>query len=123
MSVTLTGVGSIVLPNPEFGDSDYNDQMNVVNRSRGGRLLVFSASRPTIQRKSWTFRHMSRDKIDALHIFLLANLGTDVAVNDYRGNTFNVIILTPDANTTNEGREMCTTSKGRRSISLELEVV
>jgi len=132
MSVTFTGTGSLVLPNPEFGDSEYNDQKNIVNRTRGGQVLVFpggasfvsgGAARPVTRRISLTWRHLSKTEKAAVHAYLLNNLGTLQAVNDHRSETFNAIILTPDANITAEGREICDGDKGQRSVSLELEVV
>jgi len=123
MSVVMTGTGSVTLPNPEFGDSEYNDQKNIVNRTRGGQVVMYPSGRQPTRRRSLTWRHLSKTETDALLVFMLANLGGLLSVNDHRSEVFNAIILTPDANISAEGREVCSTDRGRRSTSLELEVV
>ena len=120
MSVTLTGTGSVTLPDPEYGDSDFYDVKNVVNRSRGGKIIVLYPSRTAQRRRTLTWRHMSSTEITNLQTFLLANLGAQVTYAGHRGESETVMVLTPDANIAVEGREMCA---ARRSITLELEVI
>ena len=124
MSVTFAGVGAITLTNPQYGDSNFSDIGHVTNRTRGGLIVqaaIVNTGQLAKRRQVVTWRHLSKDKIDELLGFMLDNLGKFVTYDDFRSNQEEVIILTPDANFTTEGQELCDSAGGTKSITLELE--
>ena len=123
MSITFSGVGSVVLPNSQFGDSQYSNNRSVVNRVRGLDVVVHVPGHTPINRETLIFRYLSKTLKISLQTFILANLGTTFTYTDTKGVEHNAMILTPDANFVAEGRELCESAGGQRSVSLELEII
>lgn len=124
MSITFDGVGDdVVLDNPILGDSLWTDTAAVVRYTRGLTPLTVYEGWTQRDRFSLTWRWLASDDLDALFVFVLANLGLTIVYTDYRGDNHNVIILTPEIADIQEGRDGCSDGGGQHNVSLELEVV
>ena len=123
--VTLFHVigGTITLPNPTWGDTEWFESAAIIRRNKGQEILVASdATWNDITRISVTFRFVSATVIGTLLTFLHTSAGYEIVYTDHRADAHNVIILTPANKIAQEGLEICAAG-GRRNVSLEMEVV
>jgi hypothetical protein len=114
------------LPNPILGDSEWWQDPSIVRRTSGQEILaVNDANWQTIERFNVTWRFLDINLVDDLLTFLYEHAGEQITYVDYRGDSFDVIVLTLNNNTIQEGRDVVDypNAKGQRNISLELEVV
>ena len=92
------------LRNPEM-DNRRRYSYNRVNRSFfDGTLDVFTDENSvTEQRQLYTIVAIKREKLLALHDFMVNNLGLEVWLKDWKGVTWNVVILNPGEVYTEDG--------------------
>jgi len=80
--IELTGVGLVILPNPEFGDAIADDVTVNYRRGMDGTRYTFVRS-GTVIRQTLTFESLDRNKMFELQSFLKANKGKKIALTDH----------------------------------------
>jgi hypothetical protein len=98
-AVTLaTGAGSVVLPAPEFGNTEALSQTRVSRQSRGGTYIVARPPYwPTSDEFTLQFKFVSRAAADRLQDLLARTVGTLVTYTDHEGNSWQVIVTNPES--------------------------
>lgn len=104
--VTLSGSGSVVLPAPEFGDTDSFSAQRILTRLKDSehvnvfRELYWSQTRIF----TLTWAHLTEQQANDVQSFLVENVGTQITLQDYWNRSWSVIVLTPDAPITQDER-------------------
>ena len=115
LSVTLVGVGTIILPAPDFNNTEDYGQTRISRQPRGGELIVFrDPIWPDEDDLSMKFSYLSQSQVRLLEAFSYANLGLPVTMTDFEGNTQTVVITNP---------EIVITQAGRFNYTAELKVM
>lgn len=115
LSVTLNGVGSVILPAPEFGNTESYGQTRIMRETRGGELIVFRDSIwPDETDLVMKFSYLTQNQVRMLKVFALANLGQRVSFTDFEGNSQFAVITNP---------EVVITQSGRSNYTVELKVM
>lgn len=95
--VTFTGVGSVTLRVPDFGDTRNLTKFRVLHRSRQGHLNLRSdQDARQIETMSIVISYTEPDDAETFRTFVLNNLGKYITYKDYEGRNWSVIIINPD---------------------------
>lgn len=97
MSLTLTeGGDSVVLPNPEFGDTDDVDFNQTINRNRSGEpMIVYDGTRPILNTSTYLFTRLTSSKKSELRAFLISKAGLEITLTDHEGVVKTGVIVDP----------------------------
>lgn len=96
---------TITLRKPNFGNLERLEFTRINRESRGGSLIVFRDSFwPRSERQSYQFSALGQNDIDHLFDFLAVSLGKEIGLLDHENRQWKGIILTPDADTAEQGR-------------------
>lgn len=100
-SLTLVGVGSLTLRNPEFGDKESLQIDRALNVSRAGRRNIFRQSTwPKTIRLTYTFRELTTVEATAILTFIQANLGLPVTLTTHDGRVLTVFLQPEESQVT-----------------------
>lgn len=111
----MTPTTTLVLRNPEFGDT-HDLAFSRINRtSRGGTLIVFADPEwPKTQTLRVTVEALTDAQTDSFLAFLAQSLGQEIGLLDWHNQQWRGIVTTPEAEVTDGGN--C-----RKNISFEFE--
>lgn len=115
--ITLTGTGSIELPNPILNDGNEFRIQTRFKKSMRGDINTYKY---TAMRESFilVFNTLSQSLVTSLLAFIRNNIGTEVTYTDYVGSEFTVVINT---NPFEFARLLDGSSCEYNSVTLELE--
>ena len=86
MSFTLTGVGSIVLGNPNLDDNYSLNRNSIFRKTRQGTLKVYKDTNwPTVENFRFTFNIKTDTELSNLETFFNNNLGLTITFVDHYG--------------------------------------
>ena len=106
-NIQLSGVGSLTLRNPEFGNSEAINVDRSYHSSRGGTQIVFRDSTwPATVEFSVTVRALTRVQALAVLTFINNNLGLSVTYTDQDARSHSVIIM-PEASGISDNGQLC----------------
>ena len=105
-NVTLTdATESIVLPSPEFGNTDSIEHFRINRKTRGGDLKIFREfTWPKTERIRMAFKGVRVAIKDKLLAFLYRNRGRDITLIDYNSISWTVTVIKPEAEITESAR-------------------
>lgn len=106
MSVTLAeGVDSVVLPNPEFGDTDTIDFQAAIKHNRANEpLVVRDSDWPLFNTSRYEFLRLSESLKDDLISFLEDKAGLEITLTDHEAVVRTGVILNPDFQIITDGQ-------------------
>ncbi len=111
----VTPTTTLVLRNPEFGDTHELSFSRINRETRGGTLEVFADPQwPKTQVLNLTIEALTEAETNSFLAFLGVSLGQEIGLLDWYNRQWRGIITTPDANVTDAGN--C-----RKSINFEFE--
>jgi len=114
-TVLACGSSIIILPAPDFENSEKLNYTRVNRRTRGGDLKIFRADYwPKSRTFSMKWSHLPKEIRSRLLIFLRKYLGKPVTLKDYESRTSQVLINNPDTDFTEDRRDAHT-------VTLEFE--
>lgn len=106
---------TVVLLNPEFGNTDTLSFNRINRESRGGTLLIFAdPTWPKHERMRIQIDNMKLATKNELRIFLESSIGREILLDDWENRTWRGIIVNPQADITQIDRSGF-------SITLEFE--
>ena len=106
-NIQLSGVGSLTLRNPEFGNTEAVNVDRSYHSSRGGTQIVFRDSTwPATVEFSITVRALTRVQALAVLTFINNNLGLSVTYTDQDSRSHSVIIM-PEASGISDNGQIC----------------
>lgn len=96
---------TVVLRNPEFGNTDRLEFLRINRTSRGGELFIYSDPIwPKQQIQNVTVRTLKESQKAALQEFFLLSIGKEIGFLDHENRQWKGYIVNPDASFTHEGR-------------------
>lgn len=106
-TVVFNGVGSVTLPAPEFGDSDKQSAKRVQMSVKDSlHTQIFRENYwSTTRQLSMTFAHLTETQKENLKMFVSKNVGVQITIVDYWQRSWNVIILNPNLEITQNERK------------------
>jgi hypothetical protein len=100
----VTPTSTLVLRNPEFGNQTTLNYSRIFGETRGGTLIVFSDPIwPKIKTLSMQINALSEAQVQDLLDFFGDSLGQEIGLLDWENRQWRGIILTPDAEVTDNG--------------------
>lgn len=105
-TVTLSsGAGTVVLPAPDFDNTEVLTEQRVNRRSMGGTLIVFH---DPMWMESDTFEvafsYLSEAQVRKLRSVVAGSLGKLVTFTDHEGRSWSGVVTTPELTVTQDGR-------------------
>lgn len=99
---------SITLSNPDLGDRQDTTLTRVYRTGLTGELQVYhDPNWPRFDKLTLEFSGLSQDKSDEFQQFLYLTIGKEITYTDHYGREWEGIILTPDAEFFQVGKEPC----------------
>lgn len=115
---------TILLPNPEFNNSERISRTRIQRETRGGDLETFADDIwPIDDELAWTFNNITLSQRDDLASFLELTLGQEIKVIDHEGMTWKAIITNPEAEFVQDGNDDCDTGRFTISLVLNAELI
>ncbi len=95
---------SVLLPNPEFGNTDNFETNGIARHTRAGGLKTFKSDNwPITQILRMTFKSVDDAVVPFLREFLLACAGKEVGYLDHHSRQWRGVISTPSIATDDDG--------------------
>lgn len=111
----VTPTTTLELRNPDFGNQTTLNYSRVFGETRGGTLIVYSDPLwPKIKTLTFQLNALTEAQTESLLDFLGDSLGQEVGLLDWENRQWRGIILTPDAEVTDNGE--C-----NKTVSLQFE--
>lgn len=118
----LTGATrTIILPNPEFSDAESNTGNFSLRRGMAGKVYTY-VKKTDFRKLNYTF-HIGRTKAKELMDFLIENNTNVITLNNFKGETWFVYIISNPNDLTTQGRfaSSCNPDRDREKVSVTLE--
>lgn len=104
--ILSTPAGTIVLPAPDFGNTEGLGQTRVQRNTRGGTFVIYRpAYWPTTDEFDLTFSYLSQAQADRLRALVAASVGRLCTYRDHEGRVWQVVVTNPDLVVTQAGRQ------------------
>jgi hypothetical protein len=100
----VTPTNTLVLRNPDFGNTDRLEFSRIRRQSRGGTSILFSDRKwPKQQVLNLSISALSQTKAEDFLDFVTESLGQEIGLLDWENRQWRGIILNPDADITDGG--------------------
>lgn len=107
---------SVVLPAPDFNNTESLDYQINVNETKGGYEIPFRHTEwPKTVVLEYSWDSLKFEQVENLREFMKITVGQIITIDDYEGNNWQGIIVTPEADVSETG-----INKFQISISIEL---
>lgn len=104
--VTLSGGPlSLILPAPDFGNTESVGETRIQRQTRGGDFIVWRDAMWPIEREfEMTFSFLSASQVSKLQSFVAKTCGQLISFTDHYGLVFRCVITSPEVEVSNPSR-------------------
>lgn len=95
----------VTLTRPQFGSAEHVETFVLQTRTAGDQLRQIRPNNwGSARRFRWVFTRLTREQVDSFIIFVFANAGLTILVDDGCGNSHNGIIISDEIEITQTHR-------------------